>query len=133
MITFNPFRVGGCLFLVGTPLHFSTVFSRTKDLKGKYNYFNYTKNRWEYTDLSYASNQFASDEHKKTKHFDREEVIRIDSGIYSDNLILSNLHTAIKPANSNPNKPTGTNCFIADGKINSKSISPETVSRFSFS
>lgn len=61
--------------------------------------FNYTKNQWEYTDLSHANNQFASDIHKKTKFFDREEVIRIDSGIYSDNLILSNLHTAIKPAN----------------------------------
>ena len=61
--------------------------------------FNYTKNRWEYTDLSHAGNQFASDVHKKTKFFDREEVIRIDSGIYSDNLILSNLHIAIKPAN----------------------------------
>jgi len=61
--------------------------------------FNYTKNHWEYTDLSYANNQFASEVNKKTKIFDREEIIRIDSGIYSDNLILSNLHTAIKPAN----------------------------------
>lgn len=61
--------------------------------------FNYSKNRWEYTDLSYAGNQFASDASKKTKFFNREEIIRVDSGIYSDNLILSNLHTAIKPAN----------------------------------
>ena len=61
--------------------------------------FNYTKNKWEYTDLSFSNNQFASRDKKATDIFDREEVIRIDSGIYSDNLILSNLHTAIKPAN----------------------------------
>jgi len=61
--------------------------------------FNYTKNRWEYVDLSYTQNQFVTQDDKKERYFDREEVIRIDSGIYNDNLILSNLHTAIKPAN----------------------------------
>ena len=61
--------------------------------------FNYTKDKWEYTDLSHSQNQFASVTKTNAKVFDREEIIRIDSGIYSDNVILSNLHTAIKPAN----------------------------------
>jgi len=61
--------------------------------------FNYTKDHWEYVDLSHANNQFAVASKKISKIFDREEIIRIDSGIYSDNVILSNLHTAIKPAN----------------------------------
>jgi hypothetical protein len=61
--------------------------------------FNYTKNIWEYIDLSHNNNQFVSPELKKTRFFNREEVIRIDSGIYNENTILSNLHTAIKPAN----------------------------------
>jgi hypothetical protein len=61
--------------------------------------FNYTKDYWEYVDLSHANNQFATASSKISKIFDREEIIRIDSGIYSDNVILSNLHTAIKPAN----------------------------------
>jgi hypothetical protein len=61
--------------------------------------FNYTKNRWEYVDLSYTNNQFAAPQENKEKFFDREEIIRIDSGIYNENTILSNLHTAIKPAN----------------------------------
>ena len=61
--------------------------------------FNYTADRWEYTDLSHSQNQFASVKSNRSKFFDREEIIRIDSGIYEDNIILSNLHTAIKPAN----------------------------------
>lgn len=61
--------------------------------------FNYTKDRWEYTDMNHSQNQFASVKSNATKIFSREEIIRIDSGIYSDNVILSNLHTAIKPAN----------------------------------
>lgn len=61
--------------------------------------FNYSKDRWEYTDLNHSQNQFAAVKSNKGKFFDREEVIRIDSGMYQDNVILSNLHTAIKPAN----------------------------------
>ena len=61
--------------------------------------FNYTKDRWEYTDLSHSQNQFAAVTKNAAKFFDREEIIRIDSGIYSDNVILGNLHAAIKPAN----------------------------------
>ena len=61
--------------------------------------FNYTKDRWEYTDLNHANNQFAAAKSNAGKFFDREEIIRIDSGIYQDNIILGNLHTAIKPAN----------------------------------
>jgi len=61
--------------------------------------FNYSKERWEYVDLSHSQNQFTTTTRKESRHFDREEIIRIDSGIYSDNVILSNLHTAIKPAN----------------------------------
>ena len=61
--------------------------------------FNYTKDRWEYTDLNHAQNQFSSVKSNKNKFFDREEIIRIDSGIYEDNVIIGNLHTAIKTAN----------------------------------
>lgn len=61
--------------------------------------FNYTKNKWEYTDMYHNSNIYASEKDKFTRIFDQEEIIRIDSGVYSDNLILSNLHPAIKPAN----------------------------------
>jgi hypothetical protein len=61
--------------------------------------FNYTKDIWEYVDLSHQNNQFITKDQQKERYFDREEVIRIDSGIYNDNVILGNLHTAIKPAN----------------------------------
>jgi len=61
--------------------------------------FNYTKNIWEYVDMSHTNNQFANPDLQKERFFDREEIIRIDSGIYNENMILSNLHTAIKPAN----------------------------------
>jgi len=61
--------------------------------------FNYTKNIWEYIDLSYTQNQFSDRDQMKERYFSREEIIRIDSGIYNDNVILGNLHTAIKPAN----------------------------------
>lgn len=61
--------------------------------------FNYTRDRWEYSDNYYSNNNFVSVKDDKNKFFSREEIIRIDSGIYKDNLIISNLHTAIKPAN----------------------------------
>ena len=61
--------------------------------------FNYTKDKWEYTDLNHSQNQFAAVKDNKNRFFDREEIIRVDSGIYEDNIILSNLHTAIKTAN----------------------------------
>jgi len=61
--------------------------------------FNYDKNIWEYTDLSHNTQQFAKNTNEVNKTFSREEIIRIDSGIYNENLILSNLHNAIKPAN----------------------------------
>lgn len=59
--------------------------------------FNYTKDRWEYTEITTGYQTSSST--VGDKYFDREEVIRIDSGLYSDNLIISNLHTAVKPAN----------------------------------
>ena len=61
--------------------------------------YNYTKEKWEYSDTIHGSTQFATSREKKSRVFDKEEIIRIDSGIYSDDMILSNLHTAIKPAN----------------------------------
>ena len=61
--------------------------------------FNYSKNIWEYVDMSHTNNQFASTELQKERYFDREEIIRIDSGIYNENVILGNLHVAIKTAN----------------------------------
>jgi hypothetical protein len=61
--------------------------------------FNYTKNIWEYTDVVHGTSYFNSTIDAKKRMFDKEEIIRVDSGIYDDNLILSNLHVAIKPAN----------------------------------
>jgi len=58
--------------------------------------FNYTTDKWEYVEIGTLDNLNIKN---KSKIFDREEIIRIDSGIYSDNIILSNLHSAIKPAN----------------------------------
>jgi hypothetical protein len=57
--------------------------------------FNYSKDQWEY--VTYGDNNYSAK--KVTDIYDREEIIRIDSGVYADNLILSNLHPAIKPAN----------------------------------
>jgi len=55
-------------------------------------YYNKSKDRWFYektTSLEINSNQ----------SFDTEEVIRIDSGIYDDNIILGYLHKAVKHTN----------------------------------
>jgi len=59
--------------------------------------FNFSKDRWEYINLGTNNYGFTSSNAKKV--FDREEIISIDSGLYSNDLILSNLHRAIKPAN----------------------------------
>jgi len=55
--------------------------------------YNYDTKLWEYVET------FEGNQKRGSKIFSEEEIIRIDSGIYDDNLILSNLHTAIKPAN----------------------------------
>jgi hypothetical protein len=60
--------------------------------------FNFTKDKWEYVEMLAGDNSYGNID-DKNKQFDREEVIRVDSGIYSGNLILSNLHQAIKTAN----------------------------------
>ena len=61
--------------------------------------FNYTKDKWEYLDINVGENNFGFNGNDESKIFDREEIIRVDSGIYKENMILSNLHAAIKPAN----------------------------------
>lgn len=61
--------------------------------------FNNTIDKWEYTEHGYSSTFIRNDREANRIMFDKEEVIRVDSGIYSDGLILGNLHTAIKPAN----------------------------------
>ncbi len=62
-------------------------------------YFNYTDEKWHYVkQYKDYSNSYIT-QTSKTKAFDKEEIIRVDSGIYYDQLILSNLHQAIKPAN----------------------------------
>ena len=62
--------------------------------------FNFTKNIWEYAEIE-GQDLFSGRENQnnRSRIFNREEIIRIDSGIYKQNLILGNLHTAIKPAN----------------------------------
>jgi hypothetical protein len=62
-------------------------------------YFNYTDERWYYLkQYKDYSNSYIT-QTSKTKSFDKEEIVRIDSGLYFDQLILGNLHQAIKPAN----------------------------------
>ena len=61
--------------------------------------FNYSKNIWEYdADIEFSDN-FHGHSGITSPFFDREEIIRIDSGVYKNNMILSNLHPAIKPSN----------------------------------
>jgi len=63
--------------------------------------FNFSEDKWEYVidgDVGNLHLQMPTGFNGDLV-FDREEIIRIDSGIYSDNLILSNLHYSIKPAN----------------------------------
>lgn len=59
--------------------------------------YNYTKDRWEYQKDYTDYSGFTKSEVSMV--FDKEEIIRVDSGIYHDQLVLSNLHHAIKPAN----------------------------------
>lgn len=61
--------------------------------------FNFTKDKWEYVDPGMGDNFYGGQANKTKQQFDREEIIRVDSGIYAENLILSNLQQAIKPAN----------------------------------
>lgn len=62
-------------------------------------YYNYTKDRWEYEKDYNNTTQNYGVNTDKAIYFDKEEVIRVDSGIYHDQLVLGNLHKAIKPAN----------------------------------
>jgi len=66
--------------------------------------YDYEREVWEYVDNSFISskngyNGYTNIDKNKTNIFSKEEIIRIDSGIYKDNLILSNLNLAIKTAN----------------------------------
>jgi len=61
--------------------------------------FNKSKDQWEYSTFEGTTTQFQTENDFNTKVFAKEEIIRIDSGIYSNNIIMSNLHPAIKPAN----------------------------------
>jgi len=62
-------------------------------------FFNYSKDRWEYDKDYENTNNYMLHSATNTEWFDKEEVIRIDSGIYHEQLILGHLHKAIKPAN----------------------------------
>jgi len=63
-------------------------------------YYDMSSHKWKYEDTFegplYSRRQ---DNSKANLTFDKEEIIRIDSGIFSDKIILSNLHKAIRPAN----------------------------------
>ena len=59
--------------------------------------FNQKKNIWEYIDEQ-TMTDFSNISSEK-KQFAKEEIVHANSGIYSENLILSNLYFAIKPAN----------------------------------
>jgi len=60
--------------------------------------YNYNKQIWSYED-GYSSKLFSVNGMDGDEVFDKEEIIRVDSGIYKDNNILSNLHVSIKTAN----------------------------------
>ncbi len=61
--------------------------------------YNYSKNIWAYEENVHGTIQFDNPFETKSKIFSKEEIIRVDSGIYQDNVILSNLHVSIKTAN----------------------------------
>ncbi|AOT25845.1 putative portal vertex protein [Campylobacter phage vB_CjeM_Los1] len=59
-------------------------------------YFNKSTNKWQYFNNN-SNNYGVTDDTSEV--YDPEEIIRIDSGLYSDNLILSHLHSVIKIVN----------------------------------
>ena len=71
-----------------------------------YLYYDYSKNKWIYhkekdNNNFYNMNNRPSilDQNIYDTEFSREEVVRIDSGIYEDKIILSDLYPAVKTAN----------------------------------
>jgi len=97
---FNRFYIDGQLIL-HTPFLDEDSKKGVRDIKvlSPINFgFNRDKGRWEYVDVGTAGYQGSASMGGDIT-FDREEIIRIDSGIYSDNLILGNLNESILPAN----------------------------------
>ena len=71
-----------------------------------YLYYDFSKNKWIYhkekdNNNFYNMNNRPSilDQNVYDTEFSREEVVRIDSGIYEDKIILSDLYPAVKTAN----------------------------------
>lgn len=60
-------------------------------------YYDNTSSQWKYLEVD----KNASYGNKATENliFDKEEIVHINSGLFSGKLILSNLHKAIRPAN----------------------------------
>ena len=66
-------------------------------------YYDKKRNKFKYsnkqTDLTFFNFGYERDEYGDLE-FDLEEIVRIDSGIYENNIILSDLHPAVKVANN---------------------------------
>jgi hypothetical protein len=60
-------------------------------------HFDSDDKKWKYSQEGFQNNQ--TQEEKDLFEFKEEEVIRVDSGLYSDGIILSHLQTAIKTSN----------------------------------
>lgn len=78
-------------------------FTTIKTLSPMNLYFDNLSSKWKYLPFSDTASQMynfnTNPEVEGDLEFDKEEIIRIDSGIFSDKIILSNLHKAIRPAN----------------------------------
>ena len=59
-------------------------------------YFDKEVKKWKYLDIS-SNNNFGED--SVAFEYDEEELIRVDSGLYNDRVILSHLHNVIKTVN----------------------------------
>ena len=108
-------------FYIDGQLNLHVSYSkRAKDAQGirsirilsPYNlYYSFSDQKWLYKQVSqsslgltsvdyYGDNQENLSIQKFDSSFSPEEVVHIDSGIYKDNIILSDLHSAVKAANN---------------------------------
>jgi len=99
---FNRFYIDGQLIL-HTPFVDKDLKKGVKDIKvlSPLNFgFNRDKDVWEYVETVNIGGYTNTTSTKGGDiSFDRDEIIRVDSGIYSDNLILGNLNESILPSN----------------------------------
>lgn len=91
-------------------LIYNLVYDNAKPKKGvqlinilepMYFSYNEEKDKWTYSlpgDMNYDNIDYDSKD-AKYKFFTREEIVKCDSGLYSEGCIISNIHTAVKVSN----------------------------------